>query len=219
MYHCPSSYVHERSPTVACGSDTGSVSTSCTCSTYAGSNLGNLTVTTYPTNAAGYVTDPNYYGSTVPSGPCYCDIYSTTGGGKDLFDAEQDQLPPIGYYSLGTPSQPVFCSGNDGILDQEGGDFLATCGFADNGNGLVTPQNFCQCAVATQGSTTGTVINGTLSVVESVAHSDLIAAVHAGSGGSGGRGVTHQSDSGSASASVSAPWVAFVLGVTALSTF
>ena len=170
------SYVHEGTPTIVCGSDTGSVSTSCTCSAYTGNNLGDLSIKTYPTNSAGFVTDPSYYGGTISKGACYCDIYSTQGGGQTLANANEATLPPLGFYSLGTATEPVWCDGGDGVQDQEGGNFLATCGYADNGDGLVTPQNFCQC-VATTGGASGSVVNGTQSVVDSAVHQDLVAAV------------------------------------------
>lgn len=48
----------------------------------------------------------------------------------------------------------------------------------DHGKGVVTLRDFCQCAVVTLRSSTGSAVNGSPAVVKSAAHLNLMVATH-----------------------------------------
>jgi hypothetical protein len=127
-------------------------------------------VTTYPVNAAGYVTNSDYYGTaTPPDGACYCDIYSQ-------YSPDGSTLLPLGYYSLGTPSEPAMCQfGN--IQDQNPTDNTASTAcevVTQEGGGYGNIQTMCKCATSNAAPLTGSIINSTTPQISTSVNQALI---------------------------------------------
>ncbi|UZJ55655.1 hypothetical protein CBS101457_004975 [Exobasidium rhododendri] len=142
-------------------------------STLALMHYGDLTVTNYPVNSAGYVTDSDYYGdSSPPDGACYCDIYSQ-------YSPDGTTLTPLGYYSLGTPAQPAKCNSGDIVVpkaDGSAGDpgSEVYCEVVRVGGEYRMIENMCKCGNSTATPTTGPPINSTSPQINNTPNQALI---------------------------------------------
>lgn len=139
IFETYSNFVYNQNPTDGC-QVSSSITDYCSCTAYQGSDFGNLTLQSFPKNTQGYPTSTDYYNGVGQAGnACYCDFqaYANSNAYGDISDATL-----LGYFSLGTNSQPVYCT-TDGVYAQKGdSQVIAGCSYVNPS----TYDTLCHCS-------------------------------------------------------------------------